>query len=67
MSLVSSDISPSVTAQLEHQINVPVVRANGSITCKGGDREKTPVGKTLISNNVKPLLKSAIGNETQWA
>jgi hypothetical protein len=45
MSLVSSDISPSVTTQCQRQGNVLVVRLNGSIPCKGGEGEKTPVGK----------------------
>jgi hypothetical protein len=67
MPLVSSDISPSVTTQRQHQSNVPVVRTNGSIPFKGGEREKNIVGETLTSNNVILLAKSAVGNQTQWA
>jgi hypothetical protein len=60
MSLVPSDISPSVTTQRQRQGNVVVVRLNGSIPCKGGERENKPVGKTLTSNNI--ILTSQIGN-----
>jgi hypothetical protein len=51
MSLVSSDISPSVTTQRQHQGNVLVVLLMVASLVKTV-REKTPVGKTLTSNNV---------------
>jgi hypothetical protein len=55
MSLVSSDISPSVTTQRQHQSNVLMVASLIKVV-----REKTPVGKTLTSNIV--ILTSQIGN-----
>jgi hypothetical protein len=55
MSLVSADISPSVTTQCQHQSNVLMVASLIKVA-----REKTPVGKTLTSNIV--ILTSQIGN-----
>jgi hypothetical protein len=55
MSLVSSDISPSVTTQRQHQSNALMVASLIKVV-----REKTPVGKTLTSNLV--ILTSQIGN-----
>jgi uncharacterized membrane protein (UPF0136 family) len=55
MSLVSSDISPSVTAQRQHQSNVLMVASLIKVV-----REKKPCGETLTSINV--ILTSQIGN-----
>jgi hypothetical protein len=67
MSLVSSDMLPSVTTQRQHQSDVPVVRTNGSIPCKGGEREQPLWGKPSQVTMSYLLAKSAIGNQTQWA
>jgi hypothetical protein len=61
-SLVSSDISPSVTTQRQHQSNVLMVASLIKMV-----REKTLWGKPSPVTMSYLLAKSVTGDQTQWA